>query len=49
MTDRVCPTCMGEGVVEIDTEEVDEETGEVVELPRTRACPICGGEGIVEE
>ena len=49
MTTRVCPTCDGEGVIEVDVEEVDEDTGEVVEVPRFSPCPICGGEGTVEE
>jgi len=57
MTQRICPTCQGEGVVEDEDveldEDVDEDTGEPAVIPRTvvrfTPCPTCGGEGTVEE
>lgn len=57
MTERVCPTCMGEGVVEDEDEvleeDLNEETGLVecrlVTTLINRPCPTCGGEGSVEE
>ena len=56
MTQRICPTCQGEGVVEDEDveldEDVDEDTGEPAVVPRTvvrfTPCPTCGGEGTVE-
>jgi len=57
MTERTCPVCGGEGVVEVEAEEleddVDEETGEVISRFRhvigEETCPTCGGEGVVDE
>jgi hypothetical protein len=56
MTERICPSCLGEGVVEIDDEEleedVDEDTGEpvtrLVPTVHHQPCPICAGSGIVD-
>ena len=56
MTERLCPTCHGDGTIEVDDEDldedVDEDTGELVVrmVPTVRdvPCPICGGSGSVE-
>jgi len=52
VTERVCPTCMGEGVVEVEDEDLEEGLEgeeEMVPIVHHQPCPLCGGEGTVEE